>query len=253
MSTAYGKLCSLFYDATKQYAPALEVDFYTSFMDPGMAILEAMSGSGRLLIPLLQRGYNVEGVDNSPVMLERCRERCAALSLKPRLYEQSLENLSLSQLYGVVTIAVGSFQLIADRAAALQALRNIAAHMSEGGSLLIDLFVPDCTNTEPIVRLARIDDNTVIRLSTRYVFYDEIQQADAFCSYKLVINGITREEEDELITVTWYTDDELRALLERAGFIVKDFYTESFRPSGPSRIVHAVKENSRKLFYTDTP
>ena len=87
-------------------------------MSQEIAVLEAMSGSGRLLIPLLQRGYNVEGVDNSPIMLERCRERCAALSLNPRLYEQSLENLSLIQRYGVVTIAVGSFQLIVDPAAA---------------------------------------------------------------------------------------------------------------------------------------
>lgn len=238
---AYGKLCGLFYDATKQYAPEKEVAFYASFMDHERPVLEAMSGSGRLLIPLLQRGYTVEGVDNSSIMLDRCRERCTVLSLSPLLYEQSVENLRLPKQYGTVTIAVGSFQLIVDRATALQALRTIAAHMLEGGNLLIDLFVPDCTNTDPIIRLARIDDTTTIRLSTRTIFYEELQQADAFCSYQLLVNGTPCEEEDELIKVTWYTDDQFKTLLGEAGFRVRNFYTESFRSSGPSRIVHAVK------------
>lgn len=241
MNTAYGKLCSLFYDATKQYAPDTEVAFYASFMCRDTRVLEAMSGSGRLLIPLLRFGYDVEGVDNSPIMLGRCRERCRADSLNPILYEQSLESMMLNQLYGVVTIAVGSFQLIVDRAQAAQALANIAAHMFTGGSLLIDFFVPDCTMTDPIVRLARIDGDSAIRLSIRYVFYPELKRADAFCSYQLLVNGSICEEEDEVIQITWYTDDELRIVLEEAGFVVRAFYEESFRASGPSRIVHAVK------------
>ena len=38
---SYGRLCSLFYDATKQYAPTAEVDFYAKFMRPGGRVLEA--------------------------------------------------------------------------------------------------------------------------------------------------------------------------------------------------------------------
>ena len=58
LTPAYGKLCALFYDATKKYAPESEILFYASFMKQDKdRILEAMSGSGRLQIPLLQRGF----------------------------------------------------------------------------------------------------------------------------------------------------------------------------------------------------
>ena len=142
---AYGLLCSQFYDATEKYASEQEVDFFVSCIaqHPGR-VLEAMSGSGRLQIPLMQHGYIVDGVDHSAPMLARCRQRCATLGLElPELYEQSLENLTLPHQYGTVIIAVGSFQLITDSKLALQALKNLHAHMLPDGNLWIDIFVPD--------------------------------------------------------------------------------------------------------------
>ena len=239
-SNMYGKLHSLFYDAVKTYAPEREVNFFTSFIqqNPGR-VLEAMSGSGRLQIPLIQRGYIVDGVDNSQIMLDRCRERCAQLGLAPELYEQSLEELSLPHKYSTVTIAVGSFQLIVDREVALQSLKNLHAQMNEGSNLLIDIFVPDLEADPRSVRIVRISNNTMIRLTTRHVFYEQEKIADAFCLYELVVNGIVEEQEDELIQVTWYTDEEFAQLLKDAGFELIKIYEETFRTSGPSRIVHA--------------
>jgi SAM-dependent methyltransferase len=238
--TAYGNLCSVFYDLTKKYAPEREVTFYASFMPLGQGrILEAMSGSGRLQIPLLQRGYVVDGVDNSPIMLERCKERCAQLQLTPKLYLQSLENLELPHTYTTVTIAVGSFQLITDRSIALQALKNIHAHMHKDGNLLIDIFVPDTTFTAPSTSIARIDNHSVIRLTTRYLFDEHEKRADAFCCYELVTDGVVKQQENELIQIVWYTNNEFIGLLKEAGFDVIKIYEESFRQSGPSHIVHA--------------
>jgi SAM-dependent methyltransferase len=238
--TAYGNLCSIFYDITKKYAPEREVDFYASFMPVGQGrILEAMSGSGRLQIPLLQRGYVVDGVDNSPIMLERCKQRCAQLQLTPELYLQSLEKLVLPYKYITVTIAVGSFQLITDRSIALQSLKNIHAHMHKDGNLLIDIFVPDTTFTAPSTSIARIDNHSVIRNTTRYIFDEQSKQADAFCCYELITNGVVIQQENELIQIVWYTYDEFIRLLEEAGFDVIKIYEESFRQAGPSHIVHA--------------
>jgi ubiquinone/menaquinone biosynthesis C-methylase UbiE len=235
----YGTLCSMFYDATKKYAPESEVAFYASFINPQQRVLEAMSGSGRLQIPLLERGYMVDGVDNSPIMLDRCRKRCADLGLTPELYEQSLENLHLPHCYGTVTIAVGSFQLIVNRIQALQALKNIRAHMFTKGTLLIDIFVPDSTSEPRSVRIARINSNTIIRLTTRYIFYEQEKRADAFCLYELIVNGEVQQQEDEVLQITWYANDELQQLLNDAGFEVITIYEKSFRSSGPSHIVYA--------------
>jgi len=241
--TAYGNLCSIFYDLTKKYAPEREVAFYASFMPLGQGrILEAMSGSGRLQIPLLQRGYVVDGVDNSSIMLERCKQRCAQLQLTPELYLQSLENLVLPHKYTTVTIAVGSFQLITDHSIAVQALKNIHDHMHKDGNLLIDIFVPDLTVALRSTQIARIDDHTVIKLTTLHMFDEQKKRADAFCLYELIEDGVVQQQENELIQVVWYTNDEFVLLLKQAGFDVIKIYEESFRQSGPSHIVHARPE-----------
>jgi ubiquinone/menaquinone biosynthesis C-methylase UbiE len=60
-------------------------------------ILEAMCGSGKLLIPLLKKGLLLDGVDNSSHMLESCQRRCKAQNLNVSLYNQSLQNLTLPQ------------------------------------------------------------------------------------------------------------------------------------------------------------
>lgn len=240
--TAYGKLCSLFYDATKAFAPQREVDFYASFIEqnPGR-VLEAMCGSGRLLIPLMQRGYVVDGVDNSAIMLERCRERAEALQVNPELYEQSLEALQLPHVYSVVTIAVASFQLIIKEEDALKALQKLHDHMQTGGQLLIDIFIPDI-NADPYnVRIAKLDERSSIRLTTRYVFYPEEQRADAFSLYELVVDGLVQEQENELLQIVWRTDQQWTDLLREAGFEVINFYDETFRASGSSRILQAIK------------
>jgi SAM-dependent methyltransferase len=239
--TTYGNLCSQFYDATEGYASEKEVDFYAAFIEknPGR-VLEAMSGSGRLQIPLLKRGYVVDGVDASSHMLARCRERCAALNLTPpELYEQSLENLNLPHQYATVTIAVGSFQLIHERDQAVKAFKNIRAHMSAKGNLLVDTFVPKVGADPVSVRAARLDSRTTIRLTTRQILDEHSHHADAVCTYELIVDGAVQQVEQELVRVVWYTDQELEQLFNEAGFNIVHIYEEKFYDAGLSRIVHA--------------
>lgn len=244
-SLSYGKLCSLFYDANNAYASVGEVSFYASLIEqnPGR-VLEAMSGSGRLQIPLLTLGYVVDGVDNSAAMIAQCIQRCVGLQLAPDLYEQSLETLSLPHKYSTVTIALGSFQLITDRAVALQILKNLHAHMQLQANLLIDIFVPDTCDAGDVaqsqtVRTVTIDARTIIRLTTRYVFDVSAKIADAFNVYELIIDGTVVEQEDELIRVTWYTDEELVSMLNAAGFELIKIHENAFGVGSTARVVQA--------------
>ncbi|MBD2534993.1 class I SAM-dependent methyltransferase [Nostoc flagelliforme FACHB-838] len=74
--TKYGALCTEVYDISKpiggQYP---DVPYYIKHLSKiGGRILEVMVGTGRLLIPLLEAGLNVEGIDASPDMLACCRK-----------------------------------------------------------------------------------------------------------------------------------------------------------------------------------
>ncbi|MBP6892719.1 class I SAM-dependent methyltransferase [Candidatus Babeliales bacterium] len=238
---AYGQLCGLFYDATEKYASDCEINFFAACIKqyPGR-VLEAMSGSGRLQIPLMQRGYVVDGVDHSEAMLARCRERCAKLKLEPKLYQQSVENLKLPyKKYGTVIIAVGSLQLITDQNLVLKSLKNVHAHMSVGGNLYIDIFVPDTTLEEFSISQVRLDDHTIIRLTRRHQFDVEKKIANTFCLYELIVDGIIQKQENELIEIVWRTDVQWHQLLQQAGFEVVQVYDATFKKPEISRIIHA--------------
>ena len=235
----YGNLCALFYDATKKFAPPAELKFYTAFMQPTGRVLEAMTGSGRLQIPLMQAGYVVDGVDCSLDMLNRCRERSAALGLAPNLYQQFLNELSLPHKYQTVVIAVGSFQLITNYQTALTALKKIGAHLEADGNLLFSIFDPQL-NSEPwSKRVVRLSSNTILNLTTRRELDHAKQIADAYCAYELVISGQVVQQENELISVVWYTEIQLRQLLDLAGFKIIKIYDYPLPKTDNSRIVHA--------------
>jgi cyclopropane fatty-acyl-phospholipid synthase-like methyltransferase len=236
----YGSLCSLYYDIKEKFAPAQEVDFYASFMHPEQATLEAMSGSGRLQIPLLQRGFRVDGLDNSPSMLARCKERCASLNLSPLCYEQSLEEINLPHLYHTAIISMGSFQLIADKTVALAALQQLRAHMHKDGFLFLDIFTPDRQqHNQRSTDIVTVDKHHTLRFWAHYTFHEHEQRAQVLCSYELLKDGTVIQQEYETMHFTWYTDDELAALLAQAGFELIAVHEQSFRSTGPSRIAQA--------------
>lgn len=237
----YGALCSLYYDVTEKFATTVELDFYTSFMNPEDRILEAMSGSGRLQLPLLQRGYTVDGVDSSPHMIDRCRASAQLLHVQPLVYEQRLETMHLEHSYAMAIIAVASFQLIVEHDVALQALQNIHAHMHKGGNLFLDIFVPDSSFDPAMLssHTAYVDDRTTIAFSACYELCQEKQYIDAFCTYELSVDACVQKREYEHMRFVWYTDEQLSVLLDQAGFEIITIHEKSFRNAGPSRIVQA--------------
>lgn len=242
----YGSLCSLYYDLKEGFAPSQEVDFYARFIHPEQLALEAMSGSGRVQIPLLQRGLRVEGVDSSPDMLERCKQRCAQFHLSPNLYQQNIEQLALPTLYHTIFIALGSFQLIADYDTALGALQRLHAHMQPGGTLLLDIFTPDRAlhghqSTDTII----LDSRYALRFTAHYIFDAHEQRVRVACLYELLDCQTQQapariiKQERETMNFIWYTDQEWMLLLEKAGFKTIAFHEERFRSAGPSRIIEA--------------
>ena len=57
-----------------------------------------------MLIPLLEAGLAVEGVDSSPEMLAVCRARCEERGLEPVLHEADIRSFSLPDRYEAVII-----------------------------------------------------------------------------------------------------------------------------------------------------
>ena len=148
--SAYGPLCQQFYDADKPRPDDAELAWYLDRLprDAG-PVLEPMCGSGRLLVPLAERGFAMHGVDTSAAMLGACRARLAAAGLAATLVRQDMAVLNLPFRYGAAFVAAGSFQLLVDPAHARSALERIRAHLVPPRMLLLDLRVPDAALHPP--------------------------------------------------------------------------------------------------------
>lgn len=99
----------------------------------GPPVLDLGCATGRLILPFLERGIDTDGVDNSPELLEICREKAEARGLTPKLYEQSIVTLDLPRRYKTIVGSSSVFQLITDEDQARQTLTRIFAHLEPGG------------------------------------------------------------------------------------------------------------------------
>jgi SAM-dependent methyltransferase len=221
---SYGPLCTLFYDADKPVAPDAEVAWYAQRLprDAG-PLLELMCGSGRLLVPLAAQGFKLHGVDTSAAMLASCEARTAARDIEAPLFRQDLTQLNLPFRYAAAFVAVGSFQLITEPGAALLALQRIRAHLVDPGMLLLDMFLPEESELRlgaPLVevRTVRLEDGSQIALRSESTAFAEARMVRTEYRYAHRRGATRLAEEHERITLTWYTPEEISALLAEAGY-----------------------------------
>jgi len=221
---SYGRLCTLFYDADKPRASESEVAWYCARLprDAG-PVLEAMCGSGRLLIRLLQEGRNVHGADMSAAMIASCDARLAAAGLATPLFRQDVTALNVPFRYAAAIVAAGSLQLLKDQISAQKALERLRAHLVDPGLLLLDMYVPaEAAHPPgaPVVQVQTIalpDGSKIARRSE--VFVDvEGRRIDIRSRYEQRERATITAREDESLAVTWYSEEEIVALVRDAGY-----------------------------------
>jgi hypothetical protein len=221
---SYGPLCTLFYDADKPVAPDAEVAWYAQHLPKAAGpLLELMCGSGRLLVPLAAEGFKLHGVDSSAAMLASCEARLAERAMPAPLFRQDLTQLNLPFRYCAAFVSAGSFQLITDPGAALLALQRIRAHLVDPGLLLMDMFVPSESAQRlgaPLVevRTVRLADGSQIALRSESTVWADARMSRTEYRYAYRRGATRLAEEHETRTLTWYSPDEIAAILADSGF-----------------------------------
>ena len=143
MSWEYGALATEVYDLDKPIGHSLgDVEYYTCLLaQVSGPILEPATGTGRILIPLLEAGHEVDGLDSSAEMLAVCRQHCRDRSLDPILREADMTIFVHLAAYEAVIIPAGSIALLDGRKATLQALTCFRDSLVPGGRLFVDVPV----------------------------------------------------------------------------------------------------------------
>ena len=122
-----------------------DLDFYVGEAKAASPpVLELACGTGRVTLPIAQAGVSIVGVDSSPRMLDRAKERAARHGPLPvRWLQADMRSFELEERFGLAIIPARSFLHLLNPEDQIQALANIRKHLAPGGRLILNLFVPD--------------------------------------------------------------------------------------------------------------
>jgi SAM-dependent methyltransferase len=213
-----------------------EIQFFKALVQRfGQPALDVACGTGRLLIPFLRAGLDVDGCDISPDMLDFCRQRARREGLSPRLYNQSMHELALPRKYRTIVVC-GAFGLGGSRQHDQEALNRFFRHLVPGGALLLDTYLPykDADEWRYWIReereglpepwpasgtRRRAENGEEIELTNRLAALDPLEQVvTREIRATLWRDGqIVRQEEYKLFERLYFRS-ELLAMLALAGF-----------------------------------
>src|SRR5688500_12440729 len=136
-------------DAADMYDPAVlepAVDFLAGLAGDGRA-LELGVGTGRIALPLAERGVDVHGIDLSSAMLARLRAKPGADRVG--LTRGDFSTTSVEGTFRLVYLVFNTIGNLTTQDAQVACFRNAAAHMEPGGCFVIELLVPALQRLPP--------------------------------------------------------------------------------------------------------
>ncbi|MGI8827752.1 MAG: class I SAM-dependent methyltransferase [Chloroflexota bacterium] len=117
-----------------------DIDFYLRHIhaDP---ILEVGVGTGRVMVPLLQAGFEVWGVDTSAAMLAVARERVANFD-QAHLIHGAVDDLPPGASFGTILLPLNLLWHLRDLQQQRRFLATTRDLLAPGATLLVDLSNP---------------------------------------------------------------------------------------------------------------
>jgi len=201
-----------------------EIDFWVRSIEASSEpVLELGSGTGRVLVPLLERGFDVSGIDTSEDMMDRCRAACQAKGLKAELYEQSMLEFDLPRKFGLVILNSGGLGLFVSDQDIHCAFERVMAHLKPGGLFIYEFQpVPGEDNNRNDGKwtgdwLCR-PDNLVMAWRTRQKYNAATHVWESLFIVEKFLDGRLVETEANERTGRYFTVDEAVQYARAAGF-----------------------------------
>jgi SAM-dependent methyltransferase len=220
VSYDYGTLATEVYELDKPIGHSFgDVEYYTRLLaGTSGTILEPACGTGRILIPLTEAGWTVEGIDLSPEMLGACRQHCRDRGIEPVLREADMTTFTEPGRYSAVILPTGSIALLDGREPTAQALACWFRSLQPSGRLAVDLPPPGpVTGTGPMrhwrrgpvtwtLQTMQVDFDAAANQTTRWLRYDKWRDGELISS------------ELQPFRLQHWSITEFRTLLAEAGF-----------------------------------
>ena len=205
------------------------VDFLAELAGSG-PVLELGIGTGRVALPLIEKGISVHGIDLSQAMVERLRAKPG------RDVEVTIGDFATTQVEGDFSLAYLVFNTITNLTtedAQVECFANVARHLEPGGRFVIENFIPALHRLQPGEKVVPIQ---VTPTQLDFDEYDVVNQTLVSHHYRVVENQL-----EVLSTPHRYVwPSELDLMARHAGMTLRERWAtwtrEPFTSTSPSHI-----------------
>jgi SAM-dependent methyltransferase len=164
-ASTYGDRIADFYDdeAVVPLPPDTDstVDFLAAVAGPG-PVLELAVGTGRIALPLAERGIEVHGIDASERMVARLRAKPGGERIPVTMGD--FADVGVDSPFSLIFVVFNTFFALLTQDDQARCFANVARRLTPDGLFVLEAFVPDVT---------RFDRNQ--RTSTEQVTVDTVQ------------------------------------------------------------------------------
>jgi SAM-dependent methyltransferase len=139
--------------AAEMFAPAViepAVDFLAD-LAAGGAALELGIGTGRIALPLCERGVRVHGIELSPAMVEQLRAKPGVEEIAVTIGD--FATTYVGESFRLVYLVYNTITNLTTQDEQVACFRNAAAHLEPGGYFVVEVEVPQLQRLPPGERL----------------------------------------------------------------------------------------------------
>jgi SAM-dependent methyltransferase len=229
-----------------------DVEYYLEQCEGAESVLELGCGYGRFLLPLLEHGLSVTGIELDPDMLEYARQMMARVPAgKPtaRLIEADMRTFELGTYFDRVLIPFNTLFCLQNNEEVRATFSRIARHLRPGGKMILDVYHVEAEDLgdepfeEPKEFLATVDGHGLLAEVYEGGGWDPATQ-QVRVEYEFHLETPEGEKiVPQVIHHHYLFPDQLRELLDSTGFEIErwdgDFQGSSFGEDSTQLVVVA--------------
>ncbi len=211
------------------------------YIPPKARILDLCCGTGQLAQMLIDRGYQVTGLDGSKEMLRFARENAP----DGEFIVADARSFKLPDIYHATVSTFDSLNHVMTLEELTSVFRNVYAALRKGGLFLFDLNMEEGYMTDWNDNFGIVEEDHVCVIRSNYNQEEQIAQFDATIFYPE--NGWQRS--DLTLLQKCYSELEILSALEVAGFTEIHSYSYNLQ----SDLIELTTDAGRAFFICQKP
>ena len=171
--TTFGDLNAEGYDATQDPGTTEDSVALIAGIAGSGRVLELAIGTGRVALPLAARGIDISGIEGSPAMVDKLREKPGGADIPVVIGDMA--DVDIDGTFDHIFLIFNTFFNLPDQEAQVRCFANVAKRLAPGGTFLIEAFVPDFSQFSENQRM-KVREMTMDRMRFEGVTHDPVRQ-----------------------------------------------------------------------------